>query len=327
MIVSQQIMNKFKKDEASYNFLMKEVNDTLFNFCSSHGYAYQSRIKTVESLYEKLETGRYKNWEELDDIVAATIIIPNNVHERDVIKFLTSTFQRTALRKKGSTLKPPELFRFDSTRFIGKLKKIIGNERDRKYDLIFEVQVKTALEHAWAVATHSISYKSNVVDWKTVRLTSQLKASVEQLDMIISGFEQISKSIVASKWPDVDFKVEIKALLDSLIDTNKIPIECRPKDISRFCDNIFTVINKLPHFKGKKMKPIINEVKTIIIDEFSKYNAITFPRSITLFQLILIAFNEKFDLNSIDSKYYFLITSEMETFYPSLKKIKKRIVL
>lgn len=325
MIISQQILNKFSEDESQYKLIKNKLDDTLFNFCSFKGFAYLSRVKTVESLAEKLESGRFKNWNEIDDIIAATIIIPNSNYEEDVIEFLLNTFNEILLKKRGGSLKSPELFRFDSTRFIGKLKRIIGNEKERKFDISFEIQVKTALEHAWAVATHSISYKSNTVDWEMLRLTSQLKASVEQLDMIISGYEEVSKFIVPSNWPDIEFKKEIKILLDSKISKSQIPKELIPKDISRFCENILSLVKKLPYFKRKKMDQIIAEVKKTIADELGSYNDKTFPRSISLFQLILVIFNDKFDLNTIKSNYYPLITSEMETFYPKLIKVKNKI--
>ena len=44
--------------------LVKEVasrvKDTMLNFCEKNGYALTYRIKTIESLAEKIETGRFK---------------------------------------------------------------------------------------------------------------------------------------------------------------------------------------------------------------------------------------------------------------------------
>jgi ppGpp synthetase/RelA/SpoT-type nucleotidyltranferase len=37
----------------------KRVRETMLNFCDSNGYALTSRIKTIESLAEKIETGRF----------------------------------------------------------------------------------------------------------------------------------------------------------------------------------------------------------------------------------------------------------------------------
>jgi len=36
----------------------KQVKETMLNFCDNKGYALTSRIKAIESLAEKIETGR-----------------------------------------------------------------------------------------------------------------------------------------------------------------------------------------------------------------------------------------------------------------------------
>jgi ppGpp synthetase/RelA/SpoT-type nucleotidyltranferase len=38
------------------------VRETMLNFCDSNGYALTCRIKTIESLAEKIETGRFKKY-------------------------------------------------------------------------------------------------------------------------------------------------------------------------------------------------------------------------------------------------------------------------
>jgi ppGpp synthetase/RelA/SpoT-type nucleotidyltranferase len=37
----------------------KRITETMLNFCDSSGYALTSRIKTIESLADKIETGRF----------------------------------------------------------------------------------------------------------------------------------------------------------------------------------------------------------------------------------------------------------------------------
>lgn len=45
----------------------------MLNFCDNKGYALTSRIKAIESLAEKIETGRFKKWLELDDLFSCTV--------------------------------------------------------------------------------------------------------------------------------------------------------------------------------------------------------------------------------------------------------------
>ena len=44
------------------------VKSTLASFCEKNGYAFVCRVKTAESLAEKIETGRFRRWSEIDDL-------------------------------------------------------------------------------------------------------------------------------------------------------------------------------------------------------------------------------------------------------------------
>ncbi|TAE84869.1 MAG: hypothetical protein EAZ83_04645 [Oscillatoriales cyanobacterium] len=163
----------------------KRVKETLLNFCDKKGYALTSRVKNIESLAEKIETGRFKKWSELDDLFGCTVIIPNLSQEQDIIKFCQDTFQVTKILKRGQNKKSPDTFKFDSTRIYARLKSVEDTNIDNLssiFNVIFEIQIKSAFEHAWAVSTHDLVYKSSEIDWKKLRLAAQIKAIVEQLD-------------------------------------------------------------------------------------------------------------------------------------------------
>ena len=169
----------------------KRVKSTMLNFCDYKGYALTSRIKTIESLAEKIETGRFKKWSELNDLFACTVIIPSLSQEQEVIEFCQNTFNVKKIVKKGQNKKSPNTFIFDSTRIYAQLKRAEDTNLDNLlsiFDIVFEIQIKTAFEHAWAVSTHDLVYKSDEIDWKKLRLAAQIKATVEQLDtMIMDG--------------------------------------------------------------------------------------------------------------------------------------------
>jgi hypothetical protein len=99
-----------------------------------------------------------------------------------VIDFLGRAFNQVVVRGRNDTRKPPDVFRFEATRFIGMLHRPAGTDpKEPLFNLAFEVQVRSAFEHAWSVTTHELVYKSQSVDWKRMRLAAQLKAAVEQL--------------------------------------------------------------------------------------------------------------------------------------------------
>jgi ppGpp synthetase/RelA/SpoT-type nucleotidyltranferase len=223
----------------------KRVKETMLNFCDSNGYALTSRIKTIESLAEKIETGRFKKWSELDDLFGCTVIIPNLSQEQQVIKFCQDTFQVAKTVKRGQNKKSPDTFKFDSTRIYARLKSVEDTNIDNLlsiFTVIFEIQIKSAFEHAWAVSTHDLVYKSSEIDWKKLRLAAQIKAIVEQLDTMILAFEQISPAIQESDYPEIKRKCQIAAATLELFERNKIPEELKPKDMTRFCDNLYGIL-------------------------------------------------------------------------------------
>jgi len=155
------------------------VRDSLWVLCEEKTFALVSRIKTLESASEKVETGRFKSWIEIDDLVAMTVVVPTLAQESVAIDFLQSVFDQIDLRARGSTSKAPDIFRFDSTRFIGRLRSSDESSRGPMHNVPFEVQIRSAFEHAWSVTTHALTFKSADVSWSKLRLTSQLKAAVE----------------------------------------------------------------------------------------------------------------------------------------------------
>ena len=179
MITPLQILNKYRSAETYLAPVQLRVRESIQTFADGRGFAVTSRLKTLESVSEKVETGRFKSWSEIDDLVAFTVVVPTLAHEASVVTFLQGAFRQVALKPRGSSSKPPDVFRFDCTRFIGKL--VSPDDADAPiFNVPFEVQIKSAFEHAWSVTTHSLTYKSADVNWSKLRLAAQLKAAVER---------------------------------------------------------------------------------------------------------------------------------------------------
>ena len=291
----------------------QRVKETMLNFCDNKGYALTSRIKAIESLAEKIETGRFKKWSELDDLFGCTVIIPNLSQEQEVIEFCQDTFEVTKIVKRGQNKKSPDTFKFDSTRISARLKRVDDTNIDNIlsiFNVIFEIQIKSAFEHAWAVSTHDLVYKGSEIDWKKLRLAAQIKATVEQLDTMILAFEQISPAIQESEYPEIKKKRQLAIATQELFQQEKIPEELKPKDMSRFCDNLYGILARA----GKEDK--VQEVIKCITKKINSTPSKQIPRSISLLQYFLAILVEAEIITLPLDKYYFHITSELLTLYP-----------
>src|SRR5262249_29436798 len=115
---------KRRYDECSAHLekVAKIVRETVLTFCEKRGFAYVGRTKMLESLAEKIESGRYRKWSEIDDLFGCAVVIPTLAEEDSVLEFLNSLFVQVVIRKRGTTLKSPDVFRFEATRFYGRLR-------------------------------------------------------------------------------------------------------------------------------------------------------------------------------------------------------------
>ena len=158
-MVPADIRRRFDAIAGPFAVMQGRVRDVVLYFCEGTGYAYVGRAKSLESIAEKVETGRVAAWSELDDLFGCTIVVPSRRHEKDVLTYLQKEFQEHATKLKGQTKQDPEIFRFGATRFIGTLRPGpvgLAEENDVSR-LRFEIQIRTAFEHAWSVATHDQS--------------------------------------------------------------------------------------------------------------------------------------------------------------------------
>lgn len=328
MIIPKDIAHKFNLLCPHFKKVKEIVDQTLINYTSINHFAYTSRIKELDSLAEKIESGRYKNWDSIDDFIGAVIIVPNINYEPEILKFLEFSFKKVQLKKRGSTLKSPDVFRFDSTRFIGKLTPV--NSIEIINTINFEIQIRSAFEHAWSVTTHNLTYKCPSIDWKKLRLSAQLKSSVEQLDMIVLGAYDIKNKIQGHLWPETEAKTIICNFFENLFINKIIPEELKPKDMSRFSENIYSIIkNTINNNTRGKWKAELKTIFEKIEDNLNNFTKMSFPMSLSLYQLCYgIFLKEEIISEEIYSTYPFHKSELFLTIFPEcrVKRIKEFVI-
>ncbi len=242
-----------------------------------------------------------------------------------MLEFLDATFERIALRRRGGAAKAPDVFRFDSTRFIGRLSTRISGEPATEFSRIkFEVQIKSAFEHAWASTTHALTYKGSDVKWSKLRLTAQLKAAVEQLDMLVLAFEETSLRIEEGTWPEVEAKATLSSFFQSAVDRKDIPEELAPKDWSRFCDNAYAVTRAATRSQNYEPNDIAKVILGAVAAELAVLGPDMIPRSISLWQLTFGALCKYQVVKPPLGRFVPLITPELESLYPAVSGFTKR---
>jgi len=188
-----------------------------------------------------------------------------------------------------------------------------------KYRLLFEVQIKSAFDHAWSTATHDLTYKSNQIDWRRLRLSAQIKAIVEQLDVAILGFEQMAPLIAENPDRRLRIKREIGDLFTRGAAEKKIPEESIPIDFSRFVDNFSDMIRAA----GLRPEEAVSVARRIV-DMIMERDPQRFPRSLSLFQFCFAEATLNSLIEQTRDSYSVPITPELESLYPHVREYPRR---
>lgn len=316
-MVPQQLDQKFNDARPFLNELKRHLTDTLAAFADSRNFPFVGRIKTPESIAEKIEMGRYARFSEIDDLVAFTLVIPTASVEQEVVDFCKSTFDVIEVRDKRTTPKSPDVFRFDSTRVIARARRApdLGDYKGPSiYEYLFEVQVRTAFEHAWSVATHDLVYKGSSIDWKRIRLAAQLKASSEGLDAAVAVFDHLATAINQSPWKRVSDQIEVSNYISRLFQQDRLPSFLKPASVARFVENFCTLVRSIQPRRS------ITSCLYEIDNELQRLGPTSIPVSLSLYQFFLGMLCHRGLVTTIQNLQCH-VTPELAAIFPGTKGI------
>jgi hypothetical protein len=236
------VRNGYYAELDGYKRLKRQV-DSLLAQKKETGWHYLSRIKELESYSLKIETGRYTSSTLLDDFFACTLVVENIRSIERAEALVRSLFHVTQKRPPThrKTHKKPDSFPFDDLRLYAKRKDFEGQKPTDLDGLIFEIQIKTFLQHAWGIATHDMIYKSDCKNWAQERVAYQIKAMLEHAEISIFEIENIAGSGVLSKSDNYTLKVnQIVNVLDAIWEKNDLP-----EDKKRLAETVHSLISTI----------------------------------------------------------------------------------
>lgn len=232
--VEQSIRLEYEKRYELFKPLEQNVLDLIEKACKEKKWIFVHRVKELESYALKLLTGRTQQYE-IDDFLACTIVVPS-LRDVDSAKTLVNSCFTVITEKPDEYVQSrPTEFNFDGIRLYCRLKASVKkNELD---NLDFEIQVKTLLDYAWSEATHDFSYKGGSVSWAKERLATQLKATLNSIDLSIYDMETISNSpFLNKKNKKYEQLAEVLCFLkDNFVNKYKIAV---PEDVKRLSEEV-----------------------------------------------------------------------------------------
>lgn len=204
---------------------------------------YESRVKELLSFALKIESGRFEKPEALEDFFACTVVVANASEVAEAEKLISESFAIRYKRpeQQNQTHKASDSFPFDDLRLYVTLQQNPALPPTDLAEVVFEIQIKTFLQHAWAIATHKLLYKTDDVNWSKQRIAYQIKAMLEHAEISIQESEKLATSASLAK---EDRRTTAIKQGINLVKVQWAPDEL-PADVRRLAENITNLLDGL----------------------------------------------------------------------------------
>ena len=229
----EMLLEQYRQRLSKYENLEQLVYNQLDQILRQQGIyvtAVEHRIKKEESLEKKLELkgAKYRSLDDITDILGFRIVTfyTDDVDKVAVIvkRLFDVDWSRSVDKRKLHQL---DSFGYNSLHYICRLRPE-GEYKDMSA-FFFEIQMRTALQHAWSTIEHSLGYKNSVqMPHEYRRQFSRLAGMLELVD---DEFSRLRTTLT-------DYRRHIKTLvasgqLDEVplnIDTFRSYLELHPFD-------------------------------------------------------------------------------------------------
>jgi len=241
MKVDKQIRDAFS-DQHATNSALKTEADRVATMLDP-GWHYESRLKSEESFALKVEAGLFSGNLLLDDFLGCLIVVRSNAEISKAIDVVRQHFSVQSRRPPDDThtkLRPTD-FSFDDLRLYVTIKPADYLPKPQYSDVIFEIQIKTFLQHAWGIATHDLTYKTDAISWAKARVAHQVRAMLEHAELTIEQVDSLTESSIVAK--ENDEYASISKMIDLLKELWRK--ERLPRDLVRLARNANTAISVL----------------------------------------------------------------------------------
>lgn len=268
-------IRKYYYEQYEKNIQLQKLVDIKIRAFKKPNWHYESRIKSDESFALKIETGRFSDLSELEDFFACMLVVENSRSLFEAENLIKSNFDFIERRPPSDkkTQKKPECFIFDDLRLYVRWKDDLVLPPSGVSGALFEIQIKTFLQHAWSIATHDLIYKADTIDWAKERVAFQIKAMLEHAELSIQEVEKISKSSLVNK---IDKKTETIIKIIRLLKEYWYHQDL-PNDLVRLAHNVLLLLESFNMTIGR-LRTIIeietNENRGAKIMNLSPYGSV-----------------------------------------------------
>ena len=197
----QRLEDIYDENQSIYVIELHRITKHLKKMLFTNGInaTIKSRVKAFDSYFNKLLRLMNNATEDkvlLTDVLAVRIICPFLEDRDQLIKLLTKEFNVTEIESKGEKRSFNE-FGYDSTHLLADLPPESKATKIPFTTPVFEIQLRTILQEAWAEVEHELIYKANfsLLNTSIRRKLASLNASLALSDIIFQEIRDYQKEI------------------------------------------------------------------------------------------------------------------------------------
>jgi len=203
-----EMLSDFDERRPLYEDFSEKMHDLLTTLLKQSGIKVHSitpRTKERQSFEDKIRRPdkNYGKLEDITDISGVRVICVDKTRIEDVKKIVFDNFEVDSdLSVDKSEEMDPDRFGYLSIHFIAKLpeRRTKLAEYSRFEGLLFEIQVRTLLQHAWSDIQYGIGYKSKIlipgpIQRRLFRLAGLLELADDEFERIILDQSEYRKNI------------------------------------------------------------------------------------------------------------------------------------
>lgn len=202
----------------------------LRGLCADQKWLFASRMKSEESVFAKLQLGELASILKMDDVYAATVVVPTRNDIPTAISAVMAEYPDSEVKVRKR--EDPHRFQYDDTHIYATLGSTApGIDNAIRYRP-FEIQVRTGLQFSWWKATHDVLYKGDIKDWRLERVASQARGTLDLIDGVLADLPRASDLLEGAPGDEDSEFTRIVGWLDRWEKTR------RPIDNRRFVDTV-----------------------------------------------------------------------------------------
>ncbi len=223
----ESIISLYSYKQNEYKLLceiIKSIIENLLLYEKIHFLSVSSRVKSLESFISKIKRKKYKNpFKEMTDFAGIRIICYIEDDVKSVSKLIEKSFnilENFSVNKKNTL--GLDKVGYQSTHYICSLGEKRKNlpEYSKFSNQIFEVQIRTILQHAWAELSHDRNYKSSKglpidIQRRFNLISGQLEIADREFNILVNKIDSYKlnvKDMIINK--NFDIEINITTLIE-----------------------------------------------------------------------------------------------------------------